>query len=241
VTFELGGSRKFGSEGGPARRGWSRFIAAIGLAALAASGCVTTRTDDAQRPSKKAGMVSVPGKASSSASSSAAARPARWAVPLEKPGLPNLHRVSDGYYRGAQPSEDGMQELARMKVKTVVNLRAVNSDRDEIGDAGLVYEHISFKAWHAEDEDVVRFLRIVTDKSKQPVFVHCQHGADRTGMMTAIYRMAVEGWSKDEAIAEMTQGGFGFHEMWKNLVDYVRELDIERLKREAGITAPAPK
>ena len=58
---------------------------------------------------------------------------------------------------------------------------------------------------------------------------------------TAIYRIAVEGWSKDEAIAEMTRGGFGFHEIWKNLVEYVRELDVERLKREAGITGPAAK
>jgi protein tyrosine/serine phosphatase len=215
-------------------------LLASGLVVLAALGCVTPRTDE-QPPAKKAGMLPVPGKASPSASSSPAARPARWAVPLEKPGLPNLHRVGDGYYRGAQPSAEGMKELERMKVKTVINLRAVNSDRDEIGDAGLAYEHISFKAWHAEDEDVVKFLKLVTDPERKPVFVHCQHGADRTGMMTAIYRIAIEGWTKDEAIAEMTQGGFGFHEIWKNLVEYVRELDVERLKREAGITASAPK
>jgi len=122
-----------------------------------------------------------------------------------------------------------------MKVKTVVNLRAVNSDRDEIADAALAYEHISFKAWHAEDEDVVRFLRIVTDSERQPVFVHCQHGADRTGMMTAIYRIVVEGWSKEDAIAEMTEGGFGFHSIWKDLVEYVRKVDVERLRKESGL------
>jgi protein tyrosine/serine phosphatase len=69
--------------------------------------------------------------------------------------------------------------------------------------------------------------------------VHCQHGADRTGMMTAIYRIAMEGWSKDDAITEMTEGGYGFHAIWKDLVEYVRELDVERLKREAGVS-PAP-
>ena len=107
--------------------------------------------------------------------------------------------------------------------------------------AGLAYEHISFKAWHAEHEDVVRFLRIVADPARQPVFVHCQHGADRTGMMTAIYRIAVQGWSKEDAIAEMTEGGFGFHSIWTNLVEYVRKLDVDRLKREAGLTAPSAK
>jgi len=66
--------------------------------------------------------------------------------------------------------------------------------------------------------------------------VHCQHGADRTGMMTAIYRIAVEGWSKEDAIKEMTEGGFGFHAIWKDLPVYVRTLDVERIAAEAGVT-----
>lgn len=215
-------------------------FAFLWLVAFGLAGCIKVTSDESEEP-RTASTGSSKVASRPAASRAPSARPARWALPLAKPGLPNLHRVNDGYFRGAQPSEEGMHELARMKVKTVVNLRAVNSDRDEIGDAALAYEHISFKAWHAEDEDVVRFLRIVTDKARQPVFVHCQHGADRTGMMTAIYRIAVEGWSKDDAIAEMTQGGYGFHEVWKNLVDYLRALDIERLKREAGIADPAAK
>ena len=53
--------------------------------------------------------------------------------------------------------------------------------------------------------------------------------------MCAIYRIATEGWSKDEAIEEMTKGGFGYHSIWKNLVDYVRELDVDKIKRIAGL------
>ncbi|HEX6273153.1 MAG TPA: tyrosine-protein phosphatase [Polyangiaceae bacterium] len=212
------------------------------LAALAAglfAACAKVRADEAQAPTKQPAGPATVASAAPPGPSASPLRPERWAEPIAKPGLPNLHRVSDAYYRGAQPSAEGMRELERLGVKTVVNLRAVNSDRDEIGDAKLAYEHISFKAWHAEDEDVVRFLRIVTAPERQPVFVHCQHGADRTGMMTAIYRIAVEGWSKDDAVAEMTQGGYGFHAIWKDLVGYVRELDVERLKREAGVP-PAP-
>jgi protein tyrosine/serine phosphatase len=48
--------------------------------------------------------------------------------------------------------------------------------------------------------DVVKFLQIVTDPEKVPVFVHCQHGADRTGVMAASYRIIVQGWSKDQAL-----------------------------------------
>jgi protein-tyrosine phosphatase len=43
------------------------------------------------------------------------------------------------------------------------------------------------------------------------VFVHCRYGDDRTGMMIAAYRMAVEGWTPEEARQEMEK--FGFHPM----------------------------
>ena len=122
-----------------------------------------------------------------------------------------------------------------MGVKTIVNLRAFHSDKDEIGDVAIGYEHISMKAWHPEEEDVVRFLKIVTDKEKTPVFVHCQHGADRTGLMCAIYRVAVCGWPKEAAADEMVHGGFGFHPIWKNLRDYLMNLDIEKVKNKAGV------
>jgi protein tyrosine phosphatase (PTP) superfamily phosphohydrolase (DUF442 family) len=210
------------------------------LAATVSFACATTQPDEARRLDKQAPPLVPTASALAVSSASALPRPERWAVPLERAGLPNLHRVNERYYRGAQPSAEGIRELERLGVKTIVNLRALNSDRDEIGDAGLGYEHISFKAWHAEDEDVVRFLRIVTDPKRQPVFVHCQHGADRTGMMTAIYRIAVEGWTREDAVAEMTGGGYGFHAIWKDLVEYVRTVDVERLKREAATTLGEP-
>ena len=161
-------------------------------------------------------------------------RPAAWAAPIEKPGLPNLHRVDDGLYRCAQPTAAGMREAEKMGVRTVVNLRSLHSDRDEIAGTKLAYEHIPMHAWHAEEEDVVRFLKIVEDPANRPVLVHCQHGADRTGMVVAAYRVIVDGWSKDEAIREMTGGGFGYHTMWENLVDYIREMDPERVRREVA-------
>ncbi len=154
---------------------------------------------------------------------------------IKHPGLPNFHRVSDQLYRGAQPTEAGFRKLKEMGVRTVVNLRSFHSDRSEIGETGLAYEHIYMKAWHPEEKEIVRFLQIVTDKRRQPVFVHCLHGADRTGTMCAIYRVAVGGWSKDRAIAEMTQERYGFHKVWQNLIRFVKELDIKDIKTRAGI------
>ena len=160
-----------------------------------------------------------------------AAERAAWAQPISTQGVPNLHKVTADLYRGGQPEVEGFRELAAMGIKTVVNLRTTGTDRGETASAGLAYERIWFRTWHPEDEDVIRFVRIVTDPSRTPVFVHCKRGADRTGMMCAVYRTVVCGWSKDEAIREMTEGGFGFDDRWRNLVGYVQDLDVPKIKQ----------
>ena len=160
---------------------------------------------------------------------------ANWAQRMDLPGLPNFYKVSDDLYRGSQPTAQGMKQLKELGIKTIINLRAIHSDRDELSDTKLVYEHMNMTTLGPGNEEVVRFLQIVTDSNSTPVFVHCHHGADRTGTMCAIYRIAVQGWSKDEAIAEMIGGNYGFHKIWMNLVDYIRKLDIDKIKKNVGL------
>lgn len=166
---------------------------------------------------------------------SIANRPATWALPVKLEGVPNLYRISAELYRSDQPSPQGMENLKALGIKTIINLRSFHSDRDEMRQTGLDYEHIYMKPWHPEEEEAVRFLKIVTDPKRTPVLVHCQRGADRTGTMIAVYRIAVQGWSKAEAIREMTQGGFGFHQTWGNLPRWIQKVNIDDIKRQAGI------
>lgn len=154
---------------------------------------------------------------------------------MVRPGLPNLHKVSDDLYRGAQPTAEGVKELDKLGIKTIINLRSSYSDRNILAATDLAYEHIPMTPWHVEDADIVRFLQIVADRDNTPVFVHCRRGADRTGLAVAVYRIVIQGWSKDEAIDEMTQGGFAFYAGWQNLTRYIRVLDIDALKRRAGL------
>lgn len=128
-----------------------------------------------------------------------------------------------------------MKNLKRKGVETIINLRSFHSDRDEIGETGLGYEHIYMKAWHPERKEAVRFLQVVANPKRTPVLVHCLHGSDRTGSMCALYRIAVQGWSKKKAIREMTTAGFGFHEIFDNLPDWIRQLDVDSLRKDAGI------
>ena len=184
-------------------------------------------------------LLAQPLRAAEPAAGSPQPRPTEWAQPVNLKGVPNLHKVSDDLYRSAQPTPGGMQQLQQLGIKTIVNLRSFHSDRDDIGQTGLAYEHIYMKAWHPEEQDAVRFLRIVTDPERTPVLVHCQHGADRTGSMVALYRIAVQDWTKEAAIREMTRGGFGYHKIWIELPHWIRDLDIASLRRNAGIRAPA--
>ncbi len=208
------------------RRGWQ--WAATGAVMLVAAVAVGLAVAGAPAP---------PGT-SRTPRATAAAAPRAWAEALARPGLPNLHRVSPELYRGAQPTAEGMAQLRALGVRTVVNLRANHSDTDKLAGTGLRYVAIPVTAVGIGDDDVVRFLRVATDPAAQPVFVHCQHGADRTGLMVAMYRVAVQGWEREAAIDEMLHGGFHFHGIYEPvLAGYVRTADLARLQELAG---PAP-
>ncbi len=170
----------------------------------------------------------------------AAERNPAWAAPLESPpGVSNLHRVTPFLYRSAQPTATGMKSLEKMGIKTVINLRTFHTDTKELKGTKLIGKAVPMNAWNAETEDVVRALQMLSDPSGAPYLVHCQHGADRTGMIMAMYRIVVQGWSKEDAIDEMVNGGYGFHAVWQNIIDYVRNADIEAIK--AGLAAASKK
>ncbi len=171
-------------------------------------------------------------------------RPAHWATPVAAPGVPNLYRVNASLYRSAQPTRDGIAGVddgARLvngdlPIKTVVSLRTFGTDDSiDAGSSTLTFVRIPAQSWHPEDDDVVQFLRIANDPTRQPVLVHCRRGADRTGAMVAIYRVVVEGWTKADAINEMTQGGYGFHPVWRNLIRYIGDLDVDAIRAQVPV------
>jgi protein tyrosine/serine phosphatase len=154
-----------------------------------------------------------------------------WATPIQLPGVPNLHKMDDNLYRSAQPTKQGMKNLKTLGIRTVINLRFFYYGAHKIRGTGLLDEELSVKSWHIEDEDVIRVLKIIREKENGPFLIYCEYGADRSGVMSAMYRIVEQGWSKDEAIEEMVYGGYGFHSMWSNIIHYVKNADIEKIKR----------
>ena len=146
------------------------------------------------------------------------------------PGLTNFAKVSDVLYRGAQPDAEGFAELKKMGVKTIINLRQFHSDRDNMMGTGLQYMHMYCKAWHPEDEDIVKFLKVLEAPQNQPVFVHCQHGSDRTGMMVASYRIVEQDWNTEEAAKETHI--FGFHKIFAEIQKHLKNFQTDKIKKQ---------
>ena len=159
-------------------------------------------------------------------------RPVQWATPVQLRGAPNLYKVTDYLYRSEQQTKEGMKNLKTLGIKTIINLRAFYFDSDKIGETGLLVEELSVNAWHIEDADVVRVLRIIRKRENGPFLLHCSHGADRAGVMIAMFRVVEQGWTKEEAIQEMVNGGYGFHRLWFRIVGYVKHADVERIRKQ---------
>jgi protein tyrosine/serine phosphatase len=173
--------------------------------------------------------------AGAAGSAKPAERPATWAQKIEVPGIQNCYQVTTNLYRGAQPTAKGMMQLKAMGIRTIINLRADRSDEKKLEGTALKGERLRMEAWHSDEEDVVRFLKIVSDTNNLPAFVHCQRGADRTGLMCAMYRVAICGWTNADALREMREGGFGYSPLWRNIVTFIEKADVEELKRKAGL------
>lgn len=159
------------------------------------------------------------------------------AVAVEMDGCPNLHKVSDTLYRSAQPSKEGFKNLEKAGIKTIVNLRTSHSDEKLIEGTSLEQIRIKSSALKLSEDQITAFLKLATDSEKAPILLHCRHGADRTGAMIAAYRIVVEGWEKEKAIKEMTEGPFNFHAIFRNLPKLIKELDTEKIKDQLNNTS----
>lgn len=166
-------------------------------------------------------------------------RPPEWAQPVQVSGLPNLHRVSGKLYRSAQPTAEGMREAERLGIRTVVSLRSGQRDAPLALGTDLLLRHVPMRAWNPHLPGAVAALSAIA-VSPGPVLVHCWHGADRTGMVVALYRMVEQGWTREAAIREMLEGGYGYHSIWKDIITFLETVDVEELRRTLRANAALP-
>jgi len=168
----------------------------------------------------------------------------RGAVQVAAAKLPAIHignfgRVTDTYFRGAQPKGSDYRDLAALGVKTVIDLTGDDvSEAAAVKAAGMKYAQIPMTTRVVPTAaQLTQFLKLVTDGASQPVYVHCIGGRHRTGVMTAVYRM-VGGWTADQAFAEMKKYKFGADFLHPEFKDFVFKYPSQ-LAAAASAAAPA--
>lgn len=131
-------------------------------------------------------------------------RSAEWAQPVGNQY--NLYQMSPTLYRSALPDSSAVPVLEKLKIGTVINFLP-ESDSKWLKSTGIKQVQLTYRTNHVDDSDVLAALRAIQDaEGNGPVLMHCKHGSDRTGLMAAMYRVVVQGWSKEEALSEMTLG-----------------------------------
>lgn len=131
---------------------------------------------------------------------------------VRRPAIANFGKVTETYYRGAQPRGHDFADLKALGVKLVIDL-AQEGDANEAANveaAGMKFVRIPLTTQVAPAAAAIeQFLGLVTKPDNLPVYVHCIGGRHRTGALTAVYRMSQEGWTAQRAFSEMKQFRFG--------------------------------
>lgn len=149
----------------------------------------------------------------------------------------NFYRVDELLFRSAQLDESDAAKLHELGIKSIVNLRHFSrgGDRRAFGDQFWLANK-PLQSWEIKPAQIADVLRTIRERQKEgAVLVHCYHGADRTGLVVAMYRVIYQGWSLDAARSEMIDGGYGFHSMWQDIVGFLTPQNEALVRAELGI------
>jgi len=151
---------------------------------------------------------------------------------ISVPGIHNAGKINEHLYRGSQPKLAELSQLKKLGVTTIIDLRAespqtAKEERLRAEALGMGFVRIPIGGFSSPtNADLLRFFQIIRDAPPPTVFVHCEYGKDRTGVMIAAYRIAFDHWPADQAISEMMQ--FGFNRAWHpSMITFIRNLPAQ--------------
>src|SRR5215475_11985228 len=143
--------------------------------------------------------------------------------------ISNFSKVNEFIYRGGRPKPADLRYLQSLNVRTIIDLQggdlknpryrelmkwwepgelsgAITAEMTISESLGLLFFSKPLDAIdpvsYEDDARIDEILAIMGDPATQPVFVHCEHGVDRTGLVIALYEVRYMGISPDEAYNE---------------------------------------
>ena len=141
-------------------------------------------------------------------------------------GILNFGKVTETIYRGAQPDTNGMASLQRLGVKMIINLRMPGDgwkEEESLAQAqGIIYTNVPLRGIGRPTDDQINTVLKLIESVQGPVFIHCQHGCDRTGTIVACYRIKHDQWSSEKALAEAVH--YGMSSLERGMKRYVADF-----------------
>jgi tyrosine-protein phosphatase SIW14 len=142
-------------------------------------------------------------------------------------GIAEFHQVTAGIYRGGRPASKDLETLQKQQqIKTVLSLekiaKIVAQEKQLVEKLGMSFVNVPMSVDDAPtDKEMERLLAALNNQSNQPLFIHCLHGQDRTGLAIGLFRFKIQGWTADQAYSEMLENHF--HPRYKALDNYFKE------------------
>lgn len=155
-----------------------------------------------------------------------------WATVVDQ--SVNLYQVDKKLFRSEQLSAKDYPLLKQHDVRTIVNLRFFdrNDDQEAFGETGIKLVNTPLISWSISPQEVADVLwQIRQAQQTGGVLVHCYHGADRTGLISAMYRVIYQKWPLAEAKREMMQGPYGFHSIWQNMPNFFTDENVQAIQQ----------
>lgn len=144
-------------------------------------------------------------------------------------------QVDDNLFRGGAPELDEIPILKDVwGIKKIVSLDGQSGKRIHDTCKSLGLEHKIIPLRGGDDPKFNSIPEEVISWDDGPVYVHCWHGKDRTGVVCAIYRVLVDGWDKNDAIAEAATFGMGWHLPKESRREYYKAINrsLENFKKD---------
>jgi hypothetical protein len=185
------------------------------------------------------------------------------------PDIPNFREVNCKIFRGGRPTKEGLRQLGDRGVTTVIDLQGGDLNTidpvmkafwwayEEGERSGNIKQEQEFvekslngkfvgaplnshgKVTKKEDQQIDKILDMMCDPNSPPIFVHCQAGEDRTGLIIALYEVKCGGKTPDEAKKEWQDSGHtGIHQRFTGGLDKYFDQKAGQIT-QSGKAAPA--
>jgi len=121
----------------------------------------------------------------------------------------NLHEVAPGMWRSNQPGPSRVHAAAGMGIRTIINLRGPRDDggwrleAEACAQAGITLLDFTARSRAAPDKAMLHAARELFAEAELPAMMHCKSGADRAGLMAALFLLIVEKRPVREAAAQL--------------------------------------